>query len=388
MKWLQKLFGARKKQEIQDNWEEIVYARDNVDFGDEEQRSRYIEGCLEQMQEATREMDLLTGEYARVTAYLTDIEEIEALPEQEREEINRIANRLVVLERERVRYREKKDRMRDSDYYQIRKQENEIEEGLQKLKQGEKYGTLIKQDLQRLSGERHAYDYRRAELENMMVNFKGMVVIFMTALVVCLLMLAVLQFAFEMNTYVGYFVAVMAASIAITVLCVKYVDADKEKIRVEKTINKLIQLQNKVKIRYVNNSQLLDYLYMKYNTDSAAKLEKQWKRYQEEKEERKQYAEAEAKTEHYQELLVTQLSNYRVSDPSRWVNQVSALLDKREMVEIRHDLILRRQALRKQMDYNNEVAETAHREIMDVAEQYPDYAKEILGMVEQYQSCH
>lgn len=385
MKWWQKLFARKKKQDANDDWEEIVYTRDYVDFRDEEQRKRYIEGCLEQMQEATKEMELLTGEYSRVTAYLTDMEEIEALPQEEREKINRVANRLVALEREKTKYREKKNRMSDSDYYQIRKQENEIEEGLDKLKQGEKYGTLIKQDLQRLSSERHAYDYRKAELEGMMANFKGMAVIFLTALVICLIMLAVLQFGFEMNTYAGYLVAVMAGAIAITVLAVKYADADREGIRVEKAINRLIQLQNKVKIRYVNNSQLLDYLYMKYNTDSALKLEKQWKLYQEEKEERRQYAEAEAKTEYCQEQLVSQLSNYRVSDPGRWVNQVSALLDKREMVEIRHSLILRRQSLRKQMDYNNGVAQNAHNEIMDVVEQYKDYAKEILDMVNHYQ---
>ena len=74
-------------------------------------------------------------------------------------------------------------------------------------------------------------------------------------------------------------------------------DAGRELQRVEKTINKIIQLQNKVKIRYVNNCQLMEYLYLKYNTDSAAKLEKQWKMYQDEKEERKQFAEAEAKIE-------------------------------------------------------------------------------------------
>lgn len=384
MRWWQKLFKKIKREEYQDNWEEIVYARDGVDFNDEEQRSRYIVNCLEQMQEASREMGLLTGEYSRVTAYLTDMEEIEALPEEERENINRIANKLIALEKERNRYHDKKNRMSDSEYYRMRKQEPEIEEGLQKLKEGEKYGALIKQDLQRLNGERHAYSYRKAELENMMANFKGMVVIFLTALVICLLMLAILQFGFEMNTYAGYFLAVMAAAIAITVLCVKYVDAEKEKQRVNRAINKLIQLQNKVKIRYVNNSQLLDYLYMKYNTDSASKLERCWKNYQQEKEDRKQYAEAEAKSEYYQEQLVAQLSNYHVSDPGRWVNQVGALLDKREMVEIRHDLILRRQALRKQMDYNNEVAETAHNEIMDVVEEYPRYAQEILDMVNRY----
>ena len=51
---------------------------------------------------------------------------------------------------------------------------------------------------------------------------------------------------------------------------------------------------------------------------------------------------------------------------------------------IRHDLILRRQALRKQMDYNNSVAETARGEIMDIAEQYPDIAAEVRKMLEDY----
>ena len=124
-------------------------------------------------------------------------------------------------------------------------------------------------------------------------------------------------------------------------------------------ILKTSSLQNKVKIRYVNNTQLLDYLYIKYHTDSAAKLEKNWQNYQQEKEERKQYAEAEAKTEYYRKQLVEQLAGYRISDPARWVNQVSALLDKREMVEMRHELILQRQALRKNIDYNNQIAENA-----------------------------
>ena len=79
-----------------------------------------------------------------------------------------------------------------------------------------------------------------------------------------------------------------------------------------------------------------------------------------------------------------QLARYRISDPARWVNQVSALLDKREMVEIRHNLILRRQNLRKQLDYNKDVADTAKREIKDVAEMYPAYAQEILHMVDKY----
>lgn len=386
MGFWQKIFKRKKtEQDFEDNWEQVVYARDEVDFEDGEQRSRYITSCLEQIVEASKEINLLTGEYSLVTAYLTDTEELEALPSQEKEELERVAHRLLSLEQEKQRYCGKQNRMSDSEYYKMRKQESEVEEGIAKLKESEHYAALIKQDLGRLDGERHAYEYRRQELQEMLANLRGMAVIFLTALGICLIMLLILQFGFEMNTYLGYFIAMFAAAVAITVLCFKYTDAQRELKRVKSAINRLIQLQNRVKIRYVNNSNLLDYLYIKYETDSAAKLQKSWERYQQEKEERKQYAEAEAKTEYYQKQLLGQLSNYRISDPGRWVNQVSALIDKREMVEIRHELISRRQSLRKQLDYNRDVADAAHKEIMDIVGNYPEYAKEILDMVNQYE---
>ena len=363
MGFWQKLFKRKKaKQDYEEDWEQIVYARDDVDFGDEEQRSRYITNCLEQIADASKEMNLLTGEYSLVTSYLTDMEELEALPSQEKEELERIAHILHSLEQERQRYQGKQNRMSDSEYYKIRKQENEVEEGIAKLKESENYAALIKQDLGRLDGERHAYEYRRQEMEELLINLRGMAVIFLTALVICMVMLCILQFGFEMNTYLGYFMAMLAAAIAITVLCVKYTDAQRELKRVRKAINRLLQLQNKVKIRYVNNSNLLEYLYIKYETDSASKLQKSWEKYQQEKEERKQYAEAEAKLDYYQKQLLNQLSHYRVSNPERWLNQVSAIIDKREMVEIRHELILRRQAMRQQREDKREVANEALRE--------------------------
>lgn len=373
------------KQTVEDDWEQIVYTRDEVDFRNEEQRTRYITDCLEQIEEASRETELLMGEYSLVTSYLTDMEEIEALEGEEREEVNRLARRLAALEEEREQYQDRKHRMSDADYEAMKRMENGVEEGIRRLRREEEYGNLVKQDLQRLDRERHAYEYRREELDTMQTNLRGMALIFLVALVVCLIMLAVLQFVFQMNTNLGYLLAVLAAAVAITVLCVRYTDADREIAQVDNTVNKLIQLQNKVKIRYVNNVHLLEYLYMKYDTDSSDRLERRWKNYQAEKEDRKQYAEAEAKTDYYGRKLVERLSNYRIADPSRWLHQAKALLDKREMVEIRHDLILRRQALRKQLDYNTEVAAAAREEIMNVVGQYPVYAQEILDMVDRFE---
>ena len=203
MAWWKRFFKKKTEPVEEDDWEQLVYTRNGVNFEEEDQRKRYIVNCLEQIAEASREIDLLTGEYTLVTSYLTDMEEIEALPAQQRGEINRTAGKISALEQERSKYREKKNRMKDADYYAIRKREDEIEEGIQKIREGEKYGNLVRQDLHRLDGERHAYEYRRNELENLMNNQRGMAVIFLTALIVCVIMLAVLQFAFEMDTYVG-----------------------------------------------------------------------------------------------------------------------------------------------------------------------------------------
>ena len=363
MGFWKKLFRSKKvKEDKEENWAELVYARKNVDIYDQEQRTRYVTSCLEQIAEASQELENVNYEYSLVTSYLTDIEEIESLPEEEREKVNKIARTLQSLELEYAQYKDKKILISEEEYYQMRRQETEVEEGIDKLKETEKYGTLIKQDLQRLNGELHAYDYRKIELESIMVNFKGMAIIFLTALVICLVMLVILQFGFEMNTYIGYFVSILAGVLAIAVVCVKYMDADKELLRVSKAINKLIQLQNKVKIRYINNINLLEYLYMKYNVDHSSKLERMWVNFLQEKEERKQFAETEGKIESYRSQLLRQLMRYRVKTPERWVNQINGLVDKREMVETRHELIQRRQAIRKQIEYNNEIGRASCRE--------------------------
>ena len=54
--------------------------RDDVDMHDKKQRERYVKACLEQMAEASKELETLGSEYNLVTSYLTDMEEIDALP--------------------------------------------------------------------------------------------------------------------------------------------------------------------------------------------------------------------------------------------------------------------------------------------------------------------
>ena len=100
MAWWNRLFKKKEPIQQEEDWEQLVYTRNGVNFDEEDQRKRYIVNCLEQIAEASKEIDLLTGEYTLVTSYLTDTDEIEALPAEQREQVNRVAGKLAGLEQE------------------------------------------------------------------------------------------------------------------------------------------------------------------------------------------------------------------------------------------------------------------------------------------------
>ena len=385
---LQRIFNWKRDYEEAyevEEWNEIVYDRDDLQVHNRKQREEYVRGCLEQIAEASREVENLQHEYQVVTSHLKDIEEIEALPENESRLLMECAKRIDTLERQQSGYKERKNRMTDEKFYQMECMEEEVQEAYEKLEKAEEYQNLIKRDLRRLDSERQAYGFRKIELRHLMKDTRSMTIVCATAVIFCLLLLLVLQYAFSFDVKIGYLAAGGIGALAITAIFLKYNDAVRELSQVESGISRLIRLQNTVKIRYVNNTHLLDYLYMKYNVKSAQELGRDYKQYLEEKDARHNYKRAEIELDSTQQELLHILRRYQVKDPMIWLHQTQALLDKKEMIEIRHNLIIRRQSLRRRMDYNKEViAGKAKAEVKDLVENYPKYAKEILGIVAEY----
>ena len=385
-KWKNSLIQREDPIYEVEDWNEIVYDRDDLQIHDKKQRDEYVRGCLEQIAEASRELENLQHEYNMVTSYLKDMEEIEALPEEEKTLLQTYARQINELETAQSGYLKKESRMSETKFRQLERMEDEIQEGCEKLSKAEEYQELIKRDLRRLDGEKHAYLFRRNELKHMIEDSRSMAIVCTTAVVICILILFVLQFGLNMNARMGYFAAAALGAAAITAIFIKHNSAVQELNQVESGISRIIRLQNTVKIRYVNNTHLLDYLYLKYNVSSAKELLNSWQQYQREKEEREHYYKTEKALDECQKNLLHELRRYQVQDPVIWLHQTAALLDKKEMVEIRHNLIIRRQSLRRRMDYNKEViAGKAQAEIKDLAEKYPKYAREIMDIVGQYE---
>ena len=369
-----------------ENWNDIVYTRKSLDMDDPVQRREYIGSCLQQMEEAAKELDALEFEYNDVTSHLRDMEEIDALPPEQRAEINECAQKILDSQDQQEKFSKRKSKMTDEEFERMERLQSEAQAGSKKLMEAEDFQRKIRNDLKRLDGELEAYFFREEELEQTMENSKKLIIVIGTALVFIIFVLLVLQFGLKLNVVYGYMVAILLAAISITVLYVQSTNAVVEMKTVKKSISRLIMLQNQVKIRYVNNTNLIDYLCLKYRVMSSGELTDLFERYSREKRERARYEDARKLLDSNQKDLIYMLRHFRVRDPEIWIHQPEALLSHNEEVEIRHNLNVRRQSLRKRMEYNKDVvAGNAKREIEDTARLYPQYAQEILDMVSRYE---
>lgn len=383
------LLGKIKRFFLRDNdeyeydgeWSDAGLSRDGVDMHDSLQREEYIKACLAQMSDASQELDTLGGEYNLVTSYLTDIEEVEALSPELKEQLKGYAKKIVELEGNQEKLEERKGLMPESEFNHMERIEQYMPDGYHKLKEAEEYQVIVKKDLGRLDGERHAYYFRRNELINSQKNMKGITIICVSSMLFLILLLSFIGMWMELDVTLGYSIAVVIAAAALTFVYVKIHDSQRELVKVEKAMNKLVLLQNTVKIRYVNNTNLLEYLYVKYEVDSSVELKKLWDKYIEETNRREEEKKMQADMDENQRALVSLLQRCRIQDPARWLHQARALIDSKEMVEIRHNLIIRRQKLRKQMEYNAKAAQEAQGEVQDIVEKYPEYAEKILDLV-------
>lgn len=394
MKFWEKLKNRFGKYKVSDEMtEEEEYggeetyslSKEQVNFKDAGERQCYVQSLLEQIEDAQMQLEACKEEYQTVNRYLQDMEDLEYIAGEDRESLLEHAKAISMLEVDKRRYEEKKQRLSDADFAKMERLEDEADEGVRRLREAEEYQQAVRSDLSRLENEKQACLFRKQEASAAMENLRGMALICTIAVFACMGMLLFMQLVLEMETQVGYILTAAAAAIALAVIYVKYIDAVSEKTRSQHSLNKLILLQNRVKIRYVNNTNLLDYLYMKFGITSAKELSSMWERYLSEKEERDRINETMKDLNFSQEQLVRILRKYKLHDPLIWLHQVDAILEPKEMVEVRHALITRRQKLRKQMEFNTENAESAQRLVRELVGDYPQYAKEILKMVSDYE---
>ena len=328
--------------------------------------SEQPEGTLqEQAEELERQIELSRREYEAVTSYLTDMQRIDRLEQKERNVVNAAANGIIQLSRERSRYQNSPDRIPTEQYRAMERYEKEIPNELKNLYEQEQYQSMVMADLRQLDGERAVIRYEREQAEDKKQFLRRMAIGSAVLVVILFLTLFVAGAAASADmTLPLLLTAVMAAAI---VAYIASAAAACERVLKESVYrqNRVIQLTNKIKIKLVNSTSTLDYCYEKYCVGSYRELADLWERYKKAREEERRYRKSTEQLEQYTRQLVNILRAAGVKDAEIWIYQADALLDDKEMVEVRHHLNTRRQKIRERLEFNNEQLERCRRELAE-----------------------
>ncbi|MCR5746815.1 MAG: hypothetical protein K6G03_03835 [Lachnospiraceae bacterium] len=358
--------------------------RAEVDMSDRRLRERYIRNLCDQMVECTSEIEAASKEYRYVTDYLRDCEIIDAIPEESDSRLINAAQGVLHTIKENKSHSKKLGKISEAKYEEMRAIAQDMPKALDDLIEHEDYKELVRDDLRKLEGEKVSRQFARRDARVQQLSSKNIAIIAAFAMGFVIFMLLILQYMFEMNVMPGVIAAAALGAITLTMCFSVFVKAKNVERRTVSQLNQIIAKQNTVKIRYVNTQNLIEYEYEKYHIHSSDELAHYWKLYQEERHERDLLRRINTDMSAAEEEYKKELMNVNVNYPMLWMNQAEAVVDRREMVELRHGLVARRQGLRKRIDYNTENRDIAKKEVEDIVAKYPHYAREILDIVSEY----
>lgn len=358
--------------------------RRTLNMDDYRQREQYVREYCEMMSLTSKDVEAQKIEYQKVTERLVDLDELDKLPMTDKSQVRLRAKKLIQVENEEHDYVRPVKKITEAQYREMEQLADDIPDVIAKMREDEDYQMLVRRDLNLLEGEKGAIAYVRKEERTKARNAKTFAIVAVFAAIMAWLLLFVIYKALRVDVYIGCIIVAGVFAIALTAVFVTYQNAQSAIATANRKLNKTISLQNTVKIKYVNITNVLDYNYAKYHVINAYELSYLWEKYNEEKQARSHDSDLNRRLEQARSELYQILKQFRISDPSVWVYQPSVLVHDEEAKEIRKSLVVQRQKLKKGIDFEVYNLEAAKQELQSLVKEYPAYAKEIIAIVEQY----
>ena len=360
--------------------------RVNIDSYDKDDVANYVKSQCEIMEESTRHIDNMLGQYSVVTEHFSDIELFVNAPDILRKQIAMEAERVDSFTVDRRIFKASESKLSNSAYRRMEMYENELPKDMEFIQKEETNYENIKRDMRMLEGEQLALRMEARSLKKKQIKIQSAA----KATFVCLLIVfsifivAMLEMGDE-NSVSMFFTVTLLSAILVLGMFALLKTTHRNVLVTQVKLNKATNLLNKIKIKYVNSENILTYEYNKYKVKNSYELNRKYEAYIEMKQEQKKILEMTAKLSESEDRLVILLKKLGMSDTSVWLSQVRALYNKKEMVEIRHELLSQRQKLREQIEYNEQRINEAKKNIKRVTHRYPDFAKETLNILDSYE---
>lgn len=375
---IQALFQRKKKK----NEKEEVKVESFVKDSEKEEKltvtsTNEVDDLCDQVIDASYHGEDLKKEYQLVTDYLTDIQKIEEYLLVSRKELEDVARRYLNLQNVRQELKVNSTKMQDKDIRMMKQYEKEIESVLNSMVDAEKQSILIKKDMKYLEGEKDALEFQMEQETIFMERMKKTGFYICVVMVLLLAIVGSLMTFYELELGILLILVVLAGAGGIVWTYSRFLQSSTQYNIFISKMNKAIGLLNKVKIKCVNCTNTLDYMYAKYQVKDAKELDFIVHQYQKMKKDELSYRVNASDLNRAADELEVLLKKIHVKDSSVWTKQTEAILDPKEMVEVKHSLNVRRQKLRDQMEANEELIRIAKGKLKEMIKETPALEEEI-----------
>jgi len=347
-----------------------------IELKDNSSIKGYVIGLCEQMIDISKEMDEIRHEYEQVTSYLNDIQIVEGLEGQQKEQLMEVATNVAKLTTARNDYLNAEHKISDEVFNQMQEYEEEIPGIIRRLKENETYLDSIKRDLNRLAGEKVEWSVTRHERQEEQKQLRKWSVYLLWIFGTLAVLVTAVSILFELELLPIIIVAFMA-TLAGSYIVLRMQDCAKDIKKCDVNQNYAIALENRVKIKYVNMKNAVDYTCGRFKVLNSRELTYNYEQYIEICKEHEKFKQTNDDLEYFNGRLVRIMKGLNLYDAKIWLNYANAILNPKEMVEVKHDLFLRRQSVRKRMENNLVTIADMRKEVEKYCNKMGDKTKQV-----------
>lgn len=339
--------NKKKFKEVTEKYDADVLMEERLKDGDFVKR--YIVEQCEQMTNAATELADLKIEYKNLTSYLTDIQIIDNMDTEDHEKLLDLATNIQNITKAKESMLKTVNNLPDSRYNELDMMGEEVLKAVSRLRDNEKLKDVFEKDLKYLDGEKIEWQYEKHAIEGEQKTLRKLII----GLVFVIGLTATGFFGLKLGLNDQrsniLLIILLISGLIECGLLLRIQNNKRDIVQCNVNYNKAVSIQNSIKFRYVNIKNAVDYAHDKYHTRSAQELENDWQKYLESKKEREKLLAANEDLEFYRSSMIHLLRSYNLYDASIWPYQTVALLNPREMVEVKHSELEKRQKVRNRM---------------------------------------
>ena len=353
-----------------------------LNLSDAAQAKKYVVDLCKQMIQASKDMEDSKSEYQLVTNYLTDIQILENLTDAERKPILECATQVAKLEKQRTDFLKTKRRLTDTQFAQMQEEEENLPGVIRRLKANEADLDAIKRNMAYLEGKKLEWSMQRSDSAKVQKVTRTAACYLLAVFITLFAFVGILSWYLNRDLQLVFTIMGFAAVGAGAFILIRYQDSTREIRQADVNRNQAITLENRVKIRYVNTKNAVDFICEKYHVRNGKELEYIWECYMDAVKQKEKFEQNSDDIDYFNNRMIRELSAYRLYDSRVWIPQAAALIDHKEMVEITHNLVMRRQKLRSRMEYNAGILKEQRTEVAKFMEEMPEMRPQIQDILD------